>query len=337
MNCPICNSHNVSVFYKLYDDRYGYPGMFNLLVCHSCDHKFIGHRFDDSQITDLYTNYYPRKFIKLESYKPHDPKKGFKGWLYGTKSSAYTYVPENVRVLDIGCGFCESLGYHIKRGCEAYGTEMDENVKQIIEKFGFNVKIGAFDPNDYEPNFFDYITMDQVLEHIPNPIEFLRGVYLILKVGGVCVISTPNATGWGAKLFGRKWINWHAPYHLNLFSKNSMEIAARSAGFSIEKIKTITNSEWLYFQWIHLLTYPNMGEKSSFWYPTYNKLSVYKRIFIRLINALHKTKINHILTRFFDSIGVGDNFIIILRKLKSYTLFYQFTIEKKLLDLLLNV
>lgn len=316
MTCPICNSHNISVLYKLYDDRYGYPGMFNLLVCNSCDHKFIAHRFNDSQIADLYTNYYPRKFIKLKDYKPHEFKEGFKVWLDGIKSSAYTYVTENVRVLDIGCGFCESLGYHKKRGCEVYGTELDENIMEIAEKLGFNVKIGAFNPNDYEPNFFDYVTMDQVLEHLPNPIEFLKGVYSILRVGGILIISTPNANGWGAKLFGRKWINWHTPYHLNLFSKKSIEITARKSGFSVEKIRTITSSEWLHFQWIHLLTYPEKGKKSPFWDPRAEKLNIYKRIFIRFISILRITKINHILTRFFDSIGIGDNFIIILRKLE---------------------
>ncbi len=38
-------------------------------------------------------------------------------------------MPRNVRVLDIGCGFGESLGYYEARGCEAYGVEADENTR----------------------------------------------------------------------------------------------------------------------------------------------------------------------------------------------------------------
>jgi hypothetical protein len=32
------------------------------------------------------------------------------------------------------------------------------------------------------------------------------------------IIGTPNANGWGARVFGRYWINWHAPYHLHFFN-----------------------------------------------------------------------------------------------------------------------
>ncbi len=316
MNCPICNSTKNQLFYELYDDRYGYDGVFNLYECVNCKHKFIDHRFSSNELGDLYSNYYPRSNMKVEDYSPLKYEKNFKSWLNGEERSAFSYVPKNVRVLDIGCGFGQSLGYHRNRGCEVYGVEADENIRRVADKFGFNVKVGLFDPADYELNFFDYVTMDQVIEHVTNPIDVLKGINSILKSDAICVLSTPSSNGWGAKVFGKRWINWHTPYHLQHFSRQSVELIAKEAGFEIESIKTVTSSEWLYYQWIHVFTFPKAGEKSIFWGSDSQGKSIFKKIILKLLSIIHKTKINHILTRLFDGMGMGDNYIIILRKIK---------------------
>lgn len=314
MICTICNSNKIINFYKLNDDRYGYPGIFKLLKCTSCDHKFLDHQFTSNELGNLYSNFYPRSSMKIEDYVELKFEHGFRSWFDGVKRSAYTYVPECVTILDIGCGFGQSLGYHKNRGCEVFGVEADENIKRVADKFGFNVKVGLFDPADYPSDFFDYITMDQVIEHVTDPIDVVSGIASILKPGGHAILSTPNANGWGAWLFGRKWINWHTPYHLQHFSKKSFELVARNAGLEIESIKTITSSEWLHYQWLHLGTFPKYGEKSIFWDPKSEKMSIKQKIIIKVLTILHKLKINHILTRLFDAIGIGDNYVIVLRK-----------------------
>jgi 2-polyprenyl-3-methyl-5-hydroxy-6-metoxy-1,4-benzoquinol methylase len=262
--CPVC-SNAVRHYKTLFDDRYGYPGLFQLTRCDHCGHMSLQTTFSPGSLTRLYTDYYTRSAIRLEDYHPHKEVSGFRAWLNGERCSAYAWVPENVRVIDIGCGFGETLGYHKERGCEVYGVEADENIRRVAERYGFKVHVGLFDPDLYEPGSFDYVTMDQVIEHMSNPVEALRGVARVLKPGGVAILSTPNANGWGARLFGRYWINWHAPYHLHHFSGKSMAMAAEQAGMALEQVRIITSSEWLFYQWIHLVTFPKMGVPSSFW------------------------------------------------------------------------
>lgn len=313
-NCPICESSDIQRMNRLYDDRYGYSGIFELLKCTSCHHKFLDHQFTANELGNLYSNFYPRSSIKIEDYAELKFEYGFKSWFDGVKRSAYTYVPEHITILDIGCGFGQSLGYHKNRGCEVFGVEADENIKRVADKFGFNVKVGLFDPADYPSDFFDYITMDQVIEHVTDPMDTVTGIASILKPGGHAILSTPNSNGVGGFLFGKKWINWHAPYHLQHFSKKSLTLAAQNAGLEIESIKTVTSSEWLHYQWLHLITFPKLGEKSIFWNPKSKKISTKQKIIMKLLRFLHKIKVNHILTRLFDAIGIGDNTIIILKK-----------------------
>lgn len=314
MDCPICQHQHARVVMELYDDRYGYPGQFVLMKCPDCGHAFLDCNLSPSQLTELYTNYYPRRSLDISTYKPHTDVRGFSAWFNGLGCSAFRWVPKNVRVLDVGCGFGESLGYHTARGCDVYGAEADENIRRVAKEFGYKVHVGLFDDKLYEQDYFDFVTMDQVIEHVKDPVATLRGVARILKSGGTAILSTPNARGWGSTLFGKRWINWHSPYHLQFFTRQSMHLAAQQAGLVVRESNTVTNSEWLLYQWIHLVTYPRLGEPSWFWSPDKSGAAFHKKLLVRLLSVLHKTKVNHCATRIFDGLGMGDNFVFVLKK-----------------------
>ena len=311
--CPICKGLHTREAMYLYDDRYGYPGKFSLLQCLSCRHSFLQAKFSSKYLGDLYSNYYPRSSFDLAGYRAYQESDGFNAWLNGDKSSTFRWVPRDVRVLDIGCGFGESLGYYQARGCDVYGVEADENIRRVADKFGYKVHVGLFTPDVYEPNYFDYITMSQVIEHVTDPVQTLKGIAHILKPGGLAILSTPNADGWGARVFGKYWINWHAPYHLQFFTLRSMQLAAEKSGLILEKATTATPSAWLDFQWIHLLSYPLQDEPSIFW-ASGGQWSIKQKIALKVLAVIQRCKINHLATRFFDAVGWGDNRLYFLRK-----------------------
>ena len=312
--CCICAEvKGLEVVRELSDDRYGYPGKFLLLICTNCGHRFLKAEFSPELLSNLYSNYYPRSSFDLDSHQPYQESSGFGAWLNGDKSSTFRWVPPNVRVLDIGCGFGESLGFYRSRGCEAYGVEADENIRRVADKFDYNVFVGLFDPGEYKAGYFDYVTMSQVIEHVTDPVQTLKGIACVLKPGGTAILSTPNADGLGVKLFGKYWINWHAPYHLQFFTLRSMQLAAEEAGLILDKVDTVTPSAWLHFQWIHLMTYPVNGMPSSFWTGSGNWSFMQKAI-LKILTLVHRCKINHFLTRLGDTFGLGDNRLYFLRK-----------------------
>ena len=222
-------------------------------------------------------------------------------------------VPRHVRVLDIGCGFGETLAYHEGRGCDAHGIDADENVLRVAERYGLKARAGLFHPEDYDPESFDYVTADQVIEHVMSPREFLSGVAAVLRPGGFVVLSTPNSGGLSARLFGRRWINWHVPYHLQQFSRESLRILARHAGLSVVSLRTITNSRWLGFQWSHVFSAPPRGVPSPFWDGERSPLAMPRGV-DRSAALLERARVFQLVTRFADSVGGGDNFLCVLQK-----------------------
>lgn len=284
-----------------------------MLRCSNCKHQFLDAEFSEDQLSTIYSTYYPRSNFNLDNYKLHTEGSGVAAWLEGEMSAPFRWVPSKVRILDIGCGFGESLGYHQVRGCDVHGVEVDKNIQRVAEKFGYNVKVGLFDPGSYEKDYFDYVTMSQVIEHVTDPVQTLRGVYRILKPGGVAILSTPNVNGWGRLLFGKYWINWHAPYHLHYFSYRSMSLVVKQSGLIVDKALTITPSAWLLYQWSHLAMYPKNGSPSAFWSSRASK-TFFQKMSIKVFTLLHHMKLNHLVTRFFDALRFGDSYVYFIRK-----------------------
>lgn len=76
-------------------------------------------------------------------------------------------------------------------------------------------------------NRFDVIVMNHVLEHVNQPIEFLREVHRLLAPGGVAHIAVPNVACWEAGLAG--WTSYE-PYHLVYFDPRTLERTVSAGG-----------------------------------------------------------------------------------------------------------
>lgn len=313
VSCPICNGDTDLVFKGLYDDRYGYPDLFDLYRCTSCGHRHIPAQFTPEDLGQLYTRYYPRGNFDIESFRAEEEQRGFRAWLTGAGASAFRHVPRNVRVLDIGCGLGQTLAYHQNRGCEAFGMEADGNVQAIAKRYGLNIQQGIFDGSQFESASFDYVTLDQVAEHVTDPKALMRGVARILKSGGKVVITTPNPDSFGARLYGRRWLNWHTPYHIQFYTRRSLRLLAEAAGLRLVSARTMTASEWQYYQWRHALLFPAPGQRSAFWSPGQVPEPEHKfaRILIGVARRLH---LQRWISRILDIAGQGDNFVFVLEK-----------------------
>jgi SAM-dependent methyltransferase len=309
--CPVCRARTRVVAEGLYDDRYGYPDVFAQFECDACGHRTIPTNFSSDDLTRLYTQYYPRGNFDLDQFRPEIEKKGFFSWLAGDRSSAFRWVPRNVRVLDIGCGLGTTLAYHRNRGCHATGIEADANVQAVASRYGLDIKQGVFDGSQFESASFDFVTLDQVAEHVVDPHVLLKGVARVLKPGGTAIITTPNPKSFGVRLFGRKWINWHVPYHIQFYTPKSLALVAEEAGLKLVRHKTITPTVWQLFQWYHVLAFPVRGGRHPFWTTGQAPAPRWKRAVVALLKELD---IHVWVSRALDLIGMGDNHVFILRK-----------------------
>lgn len=317
MTCKICSGESTLLYAKLFDDRYGYPGTFDLYQCTDCEFTQTVPELSPAELQRLYTDYYPRKAITLDTVQQAStfkPGRWFelKTWLQGIRNVCHYHVQPGQRVLDVGCGDGSSLLDITKGGADAYGTEYDRNVEPVAKQLGLRIFFGDIQDAPYADSWFDTITMSQLLEHTLDPIAFIRQAKQKLKPGGQMILSFPNINSFNRLHTGRKWINWHIPYHLNFFSDQSITLLARAANLELSLVRTYTPNQWLLQQSLANHYQAVVGQASPVWGNT-SSHGIWQRRFkvgLALLYSLIRTP----LTRIQDAMGKGDSYLVILKK-----------------------
>jgi 2-polyprenyl-3-methyl-5-hydroxy-6-metoxy-1,4-benzoquinol methylase len=103
------------------------------------------------------------------------------------------WVPnDKADFLDIGCGVGWSLVVAEKMGFNTCGVEpMTDASLYANNTLKVNVINSLFRSDLFQDKKFDFIMMDQVLEHVPNPAETLVDAFSLLKPGGLFFLSVP--------------------------------------------------------------------------------------------------------------------------------------------------
>ncbi|MGB9959435.1 MAG: methyltransferase domain-containing protein [Candidatus Bathyarchaeales archaeon] len=119
--------------------------------------------------------------------------------------------------LDVGCGKC-------KRGDIGIDYSRDSEADIIADACHL----------PFKDETFNKITSTTVLEHSPNPLNFLKEQYRVLKKRGEIEVTTDNAQyyRWSVmQLFGIRHENYHKDHYMIFFPKNVIRLM-QLAGFS---------------------------------------------------------------------------------------------------------
>ncbi len=269
--CNLCNSNNVKHLYHITNSK----PEFNVSKCQNCGLIFQNPRFSDTQISDFYKEEY---YTGKTDYTYVDERVNFKHSAYVWDKRIKTLLKylktdknQAMRFLDIGCSFGGFLKRAQNSGFKTYGIDIsDYSTAYARDELGLkNVVCGEFSAGMYEENFFDIVTMVEVIEHVKNPKKIIDGIYKVLKPGGIALIQTANMDGRQAKKAGKDY-HYFLPGHLFYFSKKTLCKYLKDSGFSgykvfhgvdfglIPKLKKSAGSfnKWHeYFKWLKISFY----------------------------------------------------------------------------------
>lgn len=136
------------------------------------------------------------------------------------------------RVLDIGCGggallatigFERALGMDLQASGLAFTRRRFPNVPLVC---------GSADRISLSDGSVDAITLQHVIEHLPDVGAALAEWARVLVPGGTLLIQTPNAAFVDPRVFDD-------PTHVHVFTKAELGEAVSAAGFEIHDLTTI--------------------------------------------------------------------------------------------------
>ena len=145
---------------------------------------------------------------------------------------AWPYSFRGASVADVGCGGGVLLDHLSGIAGSLIAIEPFIEYSKCLKEKGYKWYASLDDACLNYRNSLDYVFSTQVIEHVEDPVGFLRGIFKILRVGGVAIISTPNLHDVLMEMLPEEFKqHFYRVQHKWYFTMQTFEKAAIAAGF----------------------------------------------------------------------------------------------------------
>lgn len=164
-------------------------------------------------------------------------------------------VPADIaRMLDVGCGegaFAAAIQEQ-RRGLEVWGIEPVPGPAQVARGRMHRVVEGMFSPQaDLPAGYFDLVSFNDSLEHMPDEVAALTLAHKLLRPGGYLMVSVPNVRYLDNLEHLLVDADWRYRddgildrTHLRFFTQTSIRRVVGECGFDVLQCKGINSRYW---------------------------------------------------------------------------------------------
>ena len=148
---------------------------------------------------------------------------------------------KNKNILDIGCGAGALLNRLKNITLSQIGIEPCRPYFEALTKDGFKIYSNLSDMIKDKAPIADYAFSIAVIEHVKNPVEFLKEIKKLIKPdGGRLMISTPNRNDILMTVLKEKFASFfYRTQHRWYFNEHSLSNCAKLAGFKVNRVRYI--------------------------------------------------------------------------------------------------
>ena len=146
------------------------------------------------------------------------------------------------RLLDVGCGPGLLLEEARRRGYEVAGCDVSAWAVDYARQRGLDARAGLLEDLAYPTASVDIALANHTLEHVPDPLPFLREMDRILKPDGLLVIGVPNFGSLMSAVMRERWHALLPDQHYWHFTPATLTRMLEEAGFSPRRVMTQTGS-----------------------------------------------------------------------------------------------
>ena len=162
---------------------------------------------------------------------------------------------KNARILDIGCGGGLFLSLLKQEGAEVTGIELsDSRAHYAATKHGLEIHKHPIESDFWQTgyeNYFEAVTLWDVIEHVNAPFRTLQSAVNVLKNGGLLFIDTPcrdsfyhqagaltyRFSGGRLPTFLNAMYSSHLFGHKQIFSTTEMKELFKSGGLEVIELE----------------------------------------------------------------------------------------------------
>lgn len=257
--CYLCGSEAGEVLFEqeghdpylalVFDARPDRP--LSWMVCRGCGFVYRSPVLEPEELETLYAQYeedvfadtdpdeYFDKIITLPAEVSENQQKV--DWLGDVLDRPTAGLDRGLRVLDIGCGG-GTLAHTLAASLpvrELCGVELNPAYAALAaRRLDADIRNQAYERGLFG-GVFDLLVCTKVLEHVPDPLPFLREMWHDLHEDGFLFLEVPDLRD----MFSlppdheRFWIP-----HIHFFSEHTLTELLRRAGFDVREARVVTTS-----------------------------------------------------------------------------------------------
>ena len=210
---------------------------FNFMRCSECGHIYLSPRPNIKDISIIYPKNYASFSGKFSKQNPLLTK--IKDSVLLSRFSMFgARLPENAKILEIGCGDGQLLKAIKRKHMSFEVTGLDwkyqKEIKIDLQKHGVLLVESTLEDVELTEDSYDFIILNQLIEHLWEPESAIIKLHKSLKKGGLISISTPNVDGFDRAYFKNGcWGGYYAPRHLQLFNRAELKKLLVKNGYSM--------------------------------------------------------------------------------------------------------
>ncbi len=243
-NCPICKHNKFDLIFE-YKKKPKIETNFGIknynrsyFECQKCKHWtsnfVISERFyKDFYVNKTYKKNYLFKFNKILKLNKKSDN-------YFRSNRIDNFIKQskmkNIKILDVGSGLGVFPYEMKKRGYKIFALDPDKKMSEFIKK-KLNIDCYHSDFKNFKSlKKFNLVTLNKVLEHVEDPLAFIKKIKKLLNKNSAVYVEVPDTNA--AKKISQNREEFCIE-HINCFSDQSLKLMFERCGFKIVNLKKI--------------------------------------------------------------------------------------------------
>lgn len=251
-SCPVCQSKNRTIlfsakhdspgfldfikyeayysetYYNAYNDGTAKEMLYEIAECNSCHFLYLTEVLSDMGMGLLYNDWLDKEMLKVHYSKL--PYSYYQEYMLGIMKKYFrkTHQPT---LMDFGAGYGIFVGMSVKKGFKTYAFDLSSDKNDFMDNMGVTI---INDLSKFK-NSFDVIWVNQVFEHVSDPLSILKQLKDSLTDDGLIYVAVPDCSSL-KKVLAEKGLSHPlsrllSPHqHVNAFTNSTLKLLGTNSG-----------------------------------------------------------------------------------------------------------
>lgn len=246
-NCNICGSDEKELLYHWDADVYPHNEIetcswdgrqsidLSIVKCKNCGLVFTSPAFKPENLGLVYpADIIPEK-IEINSNEKKFVELG---------DEIKKFLPAGSTLLDVGARYGAFIKRMTSMGYTSFGVEYNPEAVERAKEEGIDgLFTGTIDSlpdalhEETGHRFMDAFVMDDVLEHLTDPVKDITILNGLQEIGGKLFLRQMDLDSWGHRLYGKNWYYLQPAAHMYFFNEDSIKRLLKKVGYRVVSIR----------------------------------------------------------------------------------------------------